>query len=300
MANNSDKVNTIVNELPSLVPKVGERVLDAVRTNAKKNLEILQGDLADPRRIPERLSKQRADIEAEVRNIFLDTPENLNEPKYKVIEEGVGYEIREYEGYTAAATSMSKAGEQFNLDDITSGGAAFNALAAYLFGANTEEKGMEMTVPVTTTSAGEMRFYLKKDGMEVFPIPLAVEDTINEKGAVKVIDVPPSRVAVARFTGFVTGGEVARQKDVLLNALATDGVEIDVPHGAVVPFLVFQYNPPYTLPIVRRNEIAVPVLAPGEVPAALEEEWSSEKSEQEEDNSVDEYQSDVEAPSDVE
>ena len=299
MANNSDEMrNSIVNELPSLVPKVGERVLDAVRTTAKKNLETLQGDLANPQRIPERLLKQRADIESEVKNIFLDTPENLDEPKYKVVEQGIGYEIREYEAYTAAATSMSKVGEKFSLNDITSGGAAFNALAAYLFGANAEEKGMDMTVPVTTTSAGEMRFYLKKDGIEVFPTPLAVEDIVNEKGAVKLIEVPPTRLAVARFTGFVTDGEVARQKDSLLNALATDGVEIDVPHGAVVPFLVFQYNPPYTLPIVRRNEIAVPVLAPGEVPTALGEEWNSNIEEETSDESVEEVE--VEAPSDVE
>jgi len=286
--------NSIVDELPSLVPKVGERVLDAMRTTAKKNLETLQGDLADPSRIPGRLSKQRADIEAEVRNIFLETPVGLQEPEYSVIEKGLGYEIRQYEGYTAAATSMSKIGESVSVNDLTSGGAAFNSLAAYLFGANEDEKGMEMTTPVTTTSDGEMRFYLKNDGtMQGFPTPLAVEDKLNEKGAVKLIEVPPARLAVARFTGFVTDGEVARQKDALLSALAADGVEIDVPHGAVVPYFVFQYNPPYTIPIVRRNEIAVPVLAPGEVPAKLEEEWIA-------DDAVDEDEPFIEAPSDVE
>ena len=291
--------SSIVEELPSLVPKVGERVLDAMRTTAKKNLETLQGDLADPTRIPGRLSKQRADIETEVRNIFLETPVGLQEPEYSVLEKGIGYEIRQYEGYTAAAASMSKIGESVSVNDLTSGGAAFNSLAAYLFGANEDEKGMEMTTPVTTTSAGEMRFYLKNDDETMtqnFPTPLAVEDKLNEKGAVKLIDVPPARLAVARFTGFVTDGEVARQKDALLSALAADGVEIDVPHGAVVPYFVFQYNPPYTIPIVRRNEIAVPVLAPGEVPAKLEEEWLAEDGIEGENNES----SFVEAPSDVE
>merc|ERR1719468_1331106 len=153
-----------------------------------------------------------------------------------------------------------------------------------------------MTTPVTTTSDGEMRFYLKNDGtMQGFPTPLAVEDKLNEKGAVKLIEVPPARLAVARFTGFVTDGEVARQKDALLSALAADGVEIDVPHGAVIPYFVFQYNPPYTIPIVRRNEIAVPVLAPGaEISANLEEEWNLDDSEDFDDEDI------VEAPSDVE
>lgn len=281
-------------ELPSLFPKVGERVLDAVRNTAKKNLELLQGDLADPRRIPKRLSKQRADIEAEVRNIFLETPENLSEPEYTVVETGVGYEIREYAGYTAAATSMSKLEENFSLSDITSGGAAFNALAAYLFGANEEELGMEMTVPVTTTSAGEMRFYLKRDDIAEFPAPLAQENALNEKGAVKIIDVSPARLAVSRFTGFVTDGEVARQKDALLSALAADGVDLDVPHGSVVPYFVFQYNPPYTIPIVRRNEIAIPVRSADQSPTSLEDEWMND------DDDTDGYDENIEAPSDVE
>jgi hypothetical protein len=86
-------------------------------------------------------------------------------------------------------------------------------------------------------------------------------------------------LAVARFTGFVTDGEVSRQKDALLNALAIDQVEIDVPHGKPVPYFIFQYNPPYTLPIIRRNEIAIPVRAPlSDRPGDLKEEWVSSSS----------------------
>ena len=57
-----------------------------------------------------------------------------------------------------------------------------------------------------------------------------------------------------------------------------DGVELDVAHGAIVPHVVFQYNPPYTIPIVRRNEIAVPVRppTPDEIKTSLKEEWSVE------------------------
>ena len=92
-------------------------------------------------------------------------------------------------------------------------------------------------------------------------------------------------MAVRRFTGFVTEGEVARQKDALLSSLGIDGVEVDVPHGRPVPHIVLQYNPPYTVPIVRRNEIAVPVREPGvEVGAAdLETEWGGEASSEQDD-----------------
>ena len=218
--------------------------------------------MANPSRIPKRITEQTAAVVTEAKNIFRETPEGLSGPKYSIVSKGDGYEIRDYEGYSVASTTMSKIGEPYSMDDLTKGGAAFNALAAYLFGANDEGRAMEMTTPVTTTSLGEMRFYLKKDGVTMsFPNPLSPA-SFNEKGAVQVVQVPPARLAVARFTGFATEGEVLRQKDALLSALAMDSVEVDVPHGSVVPHVVFQYNPPYTIPIIRRNEIAVPVVSP--------------------------------------
>lgn len=265
-------------ELPKLVPKIGSRILDAMSNQAKKQLETLQGDLANPLRIPQRISKQTADLATEAKNVFLETPEGLVGPKYKVVSKGQNYEIRDYEGYSVASSTMTKVGERFSMDDIAKGGAAFNALAAYLFGANDQGKSMEMTTPVATTSLGEMRFFLKKENQTTvsdFPQPLAPEGTFNERGAVKIIDIPPSRLAVAKFTGFVTEGEVSRQKDTLLSALALDGVEVDAPHGTVVPHIIFQYNPPYTIPIVRRNEIAVPILSEEDIENGFKNDWNT-------------------------
>jgi len=228
----------------------------------------------------------------------LETPEGLVTPEYEVIEKTEHYEIREYEAYSAASTTMSKIGEPYSVNDISSSGGAFNALAAYIFGANEEEKTLDMTTPVVTTSTGEMRFFLKKnDNDESFPAPVSRNNEFNEKGAVQIVKVAPARVAVARFTGFVTDGEVARQKDALLTRLANDGVELDVPHGAVVPHFIFQYNPPYTIPIVRRNEIAVPVRKDGEVAVEnLKQEWEGVDDENEDEG---EYDEDL-APSDIE
>jgi hypothetical protein len=118
-----------------------------------------------------------------------------------------------------------------------------------------------------------MRFYLQDNVM--VPAPLQDGKTgMYEAGAVQIVDIPAARLAVRRFTGFVTEGEVARQKDALLSQLEMDGMEIDVPHGAVVPHVIFQYNPPYTIPMVRRNEIAVPVRK--EESKDLETEWGQE------------------------
>ena len=100
------------------------------------------------------------------------------------------------------------------------------------------------------------------------PEPLAQDESstneywygLDKPGQILIQDIPPARLAVRRFTGFATKGEVMRQKNALLAGLALDGVELDVPHGSTVPHVVFQYNPPYTLPVLKRNEIAVAVL----------------------------------------
>ena len=227
----------------------------------QKNLEDLQQDLSDPiNRIPQRLTKQTEDFVQEARNVFLETPEGLQEPPYTVEETCDLYEIRNYEGYSVASTVMDEG------EDLATTGTAFNSLAAYLFGLNEESKTMAMTTPVTTTSSNEMRFYLADNTL---PQP-------SPDSSVEIIEVPSALLAVRKFTGFVTDGEIARQKDTLLQALEMDGVELDVAHGAVVPYVVFQYNPPYTLPIVRRNEIAVPVRRAEEQEgtASLTQEWS--------------------------
>lgn len=288
---------TFSNDLfPTLVPKVSSNIFDAVQNQAKKTIETISEDLANPANIPNRISKQTATFATEAKNVFLETPEGLVGPSYTVVGSAQGYEIREYAGYKVASTSMSKIGETYSLDDITKSGTAFNTLAAYLFGANDEGKVMDMTTPVSTTSLGEMRFYLKEDDFRgaSFPEPLSPEKDFNEQGAVKIVDVPAARLAVAKFTGFVTAGEVKRQKDALLSSLALDGVEVDTPHGTKIPHVIFQYNPPYTIPIVRRNEIAIPVRSEEDI--NYKSEWKAG----DESDPVEDIVEDDSAPSDVE
>lgn len=251
---------------PSSLEKVGSRLFDVVTNQIQKNIEDLQEDLSDPiNRIPQRLTKQAEGFVQEARNVFLETPEGLSEPEYSVEQSCDLYEIRNYESYNVASTVMDEG------EDLASTGTAFNSLAGFLFGLNKESKTMEMTTPVTTTSSNELRFYLADSS-----IPEPPEDS-----SVEIIEVPSAFLAVRKFTGFVTDGEIARQKDTLLQALEMDGVELDVGHGEVVPHVVFQYNPPYTVPIVRRNEIAVPVRQADDETGAtsLKQEWSVEEAE---------------------
>ena len=150
-------VSVLVEDLPTVVPKIGSRVLNAISNQAQNNLKEFQEDLkaGDPLRSISRIQE----FANEAKNVFAETPDGLVGPAYRVLSRGEGYEIREYDSYTVASTSMSKVDEPYTMDDLASGGEAFNALAAYLFGANEKKEVMEMTTPVTTTKNGDkLRF----------------------------------------------------------------------------------------------------------------------------------------------
>ena len=264
---------------PEEVTKFSNRFLNTVTNQIQKNMETFQSDLQDPTRIPGRIAKQAEDIINEASNVFAETPIGLQEPPYTVVMSNEEYEIRDYPAYTVASTTMSAAirNDSENSydrkdDDISAvpllvadQGVAFNTLASYIFGANDENRVMDMTTPVTTTMSGEMRFYIPENQP---PEPLSQDAvTTNEfsydttPSKIRIEQIPAARLAVRRFTGFVTNGEILRQKEALLNAIQNDSdtIEIDVPHGQPVKHIIFQYNPPYTIPVLRRNEIAVPV-----------------------------------------
>lgn len=268
---------------PEDVTKFSNRLLNTVTNQIQKNMETFQSDLQqDPSRIPSRIVKQAEDIINEASNVFAETPIGLKEPPYTVIMSNEDYEIRDYPAYTVATTTMSTAimndsGSSYDDDDNNDGdisatplsvadqGVAFNTLASYIFGANDENRSMEMTTPVTTTMSGEMRFYIPETQP---PEPLSQDAVMTSEfsydttpSKIRIEQIPAARLAVRRFTGFVTNGEILRQKEALLNAIQKDSntIEIDVPHGQPVKHIIFQYNPPYTIPVLRRNEIAVPV-----------------------------------------
>ena len=264
---------------PEDVTKFSNRLLNTVTNQIQKNIETFQSDLQqDPSRIPSRIVKQAEDIINEASNVFAETPIGLQEPPYTVIMSNDEYEIRDYPAYTVATTTMSTAimndsennyvkndGDISAPMSVADQGVAFNTLASYIFGANDENRAMEMTTPVTTTMSGEMRFYIPEPQP---PEPLSQDAVMTNEfsydttpSKIRIEQIPAARLAVRRFTGFVTNGEIVRQKEALLNAIQNDcnTIEIDVPHGQPVKHIIFQYNPPYTIPVLRRNEIAVPV-----------------------------------------
>lgn len=217
----------------------------------------MQQDLQDPTtRIPQRLNKQTQDW---IQEALVGETTRTSLP-YTVVSSTKNYEIRDYPAYTVVSTQMGDKG------------AAWNTLWAYLMGANQDSQTLRPTSPICTTYTGELRFYLEGSA----PEPLD-PGQVYETDAVRLELIPAARLAVRRFTGFVTDGEVQLQKQALLAALELDDVELDVPHGQPVGHLVLEYNPPYAIPVVRRNELAVPVLAVEEESWVVDDEdgWES-------------------------
>ncbi len=75
--------------------------------------------------------------------------------------------------------------------------------------------------------------------------------------SVRVVAVPARALAVHEFTGSWGYDGFVTKRDVLLSALRADGL---TPNGDAWEY--YRYNPPFTLPFLRRNEVAIPVDLP--------------------------------------
>ena len=146
---------------------------------------------------------------------------------------------------------------------------SFNSLAAYIFGDNDEQTAIAMTTPVAIDYVGKkarrMSFALPPDtctSAAAAPRPTSARVFVSEK--------VPALVAVREFGGFATEGEVRRQVLALKSDIAMRGVTSVPVVPAVDPttgedlYSVLQYNPPTTLPFLRRNEIALLLQSPTE------------------------------------
>ncbi|PON42412.1 SOUL heme-binding protein [Parasponia andersonii] len=192
---------------------------------------------------------------------------DLETVNFRVLSRTDQYEIREVEPYFIAETTMpGKTGFDFN-----GASQSFNVLAEYLFGKNTKREQMEMTTPVITRKAQsnvekmEMTTPVITKRVEdqdkwqmsfVLPSKYGTDLPLPNNPSVKIKEVPRKIVAVVAFSGFVTDEEVKGREFKLREALKNDR-RFQVKKGASVE--VAQYNPPFTLPFQRRNEIALEV-----------------------------------------
>jgi effector-binding domain-containing protein len=190
------------------------------------------------------------------------------EPKYTVLEQSEPFELRAYAPMLVAEVRVSG-----DLDSASSEG--FKQIAAYIFGQNKVSQKIAMTTPITMESSEntqsakiamtapviiETDQSLNKSSskewtvafvmpseytMETLPKPL------NSKIVIK--EIPGEKKAVIVFSGFYDNTKVNEMTRNLESWMQSKGLQADgVPQFA-------RYNPPWTLPFMRRNEVMIRV-----------------------------------------
>jgi SOUL heme-binding protein len=76
---------------------------------------------------------------------------------------------------------------------------------------------------------------------------------IPNDATVKLVTVPPETFAVLRFRGSWGRAAIAARTAQLMSAVQTSGYQLA---GAPISWF---YDPPWTIPLLRRNEVAVAV-----------------------------------------
>ena len=166
----------------------------------------------------------------------------IEEPVYQVEKawEAEQIEIRAYAPRIMAVTGIN--------EDSDSG---FRVLAGYIFGGNAEEQKIAMTAPVQQTMAGE------KEMAFMMPAEYALKDLPQpEDQRVSFREAPAYTAAVIQFSGWASAEKADENWQQLQRFLIAEGID-----STGEPTLN-QYNPPWTLPFMRRNEIIVPVAFP--------------------------------------
>ena len=180
------------------------------------------------------------------------------EPSYTSILQEAPFEIREYPALIAAEVTVS--GER---SEAVSAG--FRLLAGYIFGGNTRKQSISMTSPVIQNEAPNEKIAMTAPVMQsadssgwiirfIMPASYTLETLpIPNDPKVRLMPLPPKRVAVVRFSGLVDDNDVEQQTTVLRAFVAKQKLTtVGTPSLA-------RYDPPWTLWFLRRNEIMLEV-----------------------------------------
>jgi len=181
------------------------------------------------------------------------------EPDHSVQRLTRAVEIRQY-GARIAAETIVKA------DEGSARNTGFRRLARYIFGANHAKAKIAMTAPVAQRPSGGEKIAMTTpvsqeaagDGEWMIRFFMPANRTLEslpepDDSEVRLVTVPAETIAVRRFAGSPSRRAVAAQTAKLMDTLRDVGFEAtDTPAA-------WFYDPPWTVPALRRNEIAVPV-----------------------------------------
>jgi hypothetical protein len=182
------------------------------------------------------------------------------EPEFTLISQENAIEVREYQPKIIARVEV-----EGDFDDASSKG--FKLLADYIFGNNVlngETQKISMTAPVEMTPLAEdivmtspimksevnhklqVNFVMPKEySLDTLPRPN------NEQ--VKIIEIPKEKYAVIVFSGLVRDSSYTEKAQLLNDFIMTNNFT------QLEAIKIARYNPPWTLPFFRRNELMVKI-----------------------------------------
>ena len=167
--------------------------------------------------------------------LFLSTNATMatEEVKFDIVHKNEIYEIRKYSERLVAQAINEK-------DNGT-----FRKLFNYISGDNNSSKKIEMTTPVTQMKKNNMsfmQFYLPSEfNKKTAPIPT------NSDVEIKLMK--EGYFAVIRYSGRSSDENFLKYSKILREQLLEDKILIN---GFAIKAT---YNPPWTLPLFRRNEV---------------------------------------------
>ena len=168
----------------------------------------------------------------------------IEEPKYFVIENAAPFELRIYEPLILAEVKVDG-----DMDSASSQG--FRLIAAYIFGKNRiEEKiPIAMTAPVSIESNHSLSTvsFVMPAQYTLASLPQPLDERVQLR------EVPATKKAVIMFSGFYNEEKVKEKTAELERWIQAQNLQaIGLPNFA-------RYNPPWTLPFLRRNEVMIEV-----------------------------------------
>lgn len=186
------------------------------------------------------------------------------EPKFTVIEKSEPFELRTYAPQLVAEVKV-----EGDLDVASSQG--FRLIAAFIFGQNQVSEKISMTVPVGIETAQSTKIAMtvpvgieaKKDSGKdvnqwVFSFVMPSEYTMATlpkplNPLVTIRELPAQRRAAITFSGFYNEAKVLEKTKALEEWIKSKQWQaIGSPQFA-------RYNPPWSIPFMRRNEILITV-----------------------------------------
>ena len=189
--------------------------------------------------------------------ILFSACSSVQEPAYRVLDKREGYEVRRYQPYVVAETTVE--GEH---DEALNRG--FRRLFKYIDGANTGSKNIPMTAPVIAEPGDTSEkipmtapVIQEKTGNShriafVMPEGSTMKDLAKPTNPEIVLrEVPARDVAVLSYSWYAGEQKIMDKVKELITYLERDGVEYKP------GFQSARYDPPWTPPFMRRNEVFI-------------------------------------------